>query len=186
MKKKDQHLKIAFLGDKGTGKTTFIDNYKTTCTVKQQKKEIYQTLKKELANQNFHLLIYEFDSSNDDKIQQLVAETCCVFIIFDLTNRDTFNNLLNKWLIWLRDVLKYQGQVFILGNIKNKEKKFLCTDEEEIQELINVSEVPAQYFEIGNLSDEKKNDRVDQLILEAEKEKEKRTDGSKDKNCIIF
>ena len=148
-------------------------------------KNYHLKLKKELNNEVFHLQVYEFNSINAERIQQLVPDTCCVFIIFDITNRGTFTNLLNTWLIWLRDTIKYQGAVFILGNIIDN-TKFRCTDKDEILELIQVSEVQAQYFEVGDQSNNEKNAQIDKLIMEAEDEKKKRADGSKDKNCLIF
>lgn len=177
-----QQLKIAFLGDTSTGKSTFIENYKSTCNITTKKKDTFQTLTKTLNNKNYILIVYEYNTLTKDKISNNVSDTCCVFIFFDMTERDSFQNILNRWIIWLRDTVKYKGVIFLMGNIINK-AKIRITDEKEINELIAISGINAQYIEISDMTDDKKIELLDKLITEAE---EKLKLDQKVKNCKIF
>ena len=195
-KKKDKSIKICFLGDEGVGKKEFIENYLSKIDEKNKKKEKPDKNKpegivitKQIAETKMKISIYQF-SEEDEKYINLIQQTQCVFVLFDMSSRDSFDSLLDKWIIWLREQCKFVGLVMILGNYEKKEKDaFLTTNKEEIEEMIKVSEISGRFEEIGNKTNEEKIQLIDMLINEAEEYGKKANLDSKkgdDKNCIIF
>ena len=195
-KKKDKSIKICFLGDEGVGKKEFIENYLSKIDEKNKKREKPDKNKpegivitKQIAETKMKISIYQF-SEEDEKYINLIQQTQCVFVLFDMSSRDSFDSLLDKWIIWLREQCKFVGLVMILGNYEKKEKDdFLSTNKEEIEEMIKVSEISGRFEEIGNKTNEEKIQLIDMLINEAEEYGKKANLDSKkgdDKNCIIF
>ena len=195
-KKKDKSIKICFLGDEGVGKKEFIENYLSKIDEKSKKREKQDKNKpegivitKQIAETKMKISIYQF-SEEDEKYINLIQQTQCVFVLFDMSSRDSFDSLLDKWIIWLREQCKFVGLVMILGNYEKKEKDaFLTTNKEEIEEMIKVSEISGRFEEIGNKTNEEKIQLIDMLINEAEEYGKKANLDSKkgdDKNCIIF
>ena len=195
-KKKDKSIKICFLGDEGVGKKEFIENYLSKIDEKNKKREKPDKNKpegivitKQIAETKMKISIYQF-SEEDEKYINLIQQTQCVFVLFDMSSRDSFDSLLDKWIIWLREQCKFVGLVMILGNYEKKEKDdFLSTNKEEIEEMIKVSEISGRFEEIGNKTNEEKIQLIDMLINEAEEYGKKANLDSKkgdDKNCLIF
>ena len=195
-KKKDKSIKICFLGDEGVGKNEFIENYLSKIDEKNKKKEKPDKNKpegivitKQIAETKMKISIYQF-SEEDEKYINLIQQTQCVFVLFDMSSRDSFDSLLDKWIIWLREQCRFAGLVMILGNYVKKEKDaFLSTNKEEVDEMIKVSEISGRFEEIGNKTNEEKIQLIDMLINEAEEYGKKANLDSKkgdDKNCIIF
>lgn len=195
-KKKDKSIKICFLGDEGVGKKEFIENYLSKIEEKDKKREKPDKNKpegvvitKQIAETKMKITIYQF-SEEDERYVNLITQTQCVFVIFDMKSRDSFDSLLDKWIIWLREQCKFVGLVMILGNYTKKEKDdFLSTNKEEIEEMIQVSEISGRFAEIGNKTNEEKIKLIDMLINEAEEYGKKANLDNKtgdDKNCIIF
>ena len=89
-------------------------------------------------------------------------------IIFDLNNRNTFDSL-SDWLKFLKN--DYTKDIYLLGNYINVGAPL--TQTEEISEMIIISEMNANYIEIGNKKKEELNVLVDELIYKTHKEEVK-------------
>ena len=168
MSKKLLSLKLIILGQKYVGKTALIKEYiKSSKSIHQKKeKEGKISFIKELdSSQQFKITINRF-SEKSEKIINTINESQCVVILFDMASRKSFENLLDDWLIFLRDSCHYKGQVFIFGKHCDKNEP-LMTDEIEIKEMIKISEVESTFYNIGNNEIEENNEIIDQLISKA-------------------
>jgi hypothetical protein len=145
---------------------------------------------KQFKNQNYVIKITEFSSKEEKNIKEKLDESNCVFIIFNMNDRDSFDNLFNKWIIFLRENIHYDRLIIILGNYYNinLKNKFLITDEDEMKKLSEISEVKFIFYEIGNKTKDEKIELIDNLIKEAEEYeiKEGISDKKRNEKCQIF
>lgn len=162
---KEKKVKIIFLGEKGVGKTEFISNYIFKLSNVPIEKPECKKIKKTIGNNIINITIYEYSVLNE-KIIQIINKCHCAFIIFNMTSRESFDDLYDRWLITLRDVCKFEGMIIILGNYFSSDS-ILITSKEEIQELISVSQTLSRFYEIGNKNNQEKIELVDSLINEA-------------------
>ena len=156
-------MKVAFLGDKGVGKTEFIKNYVGEGSVTKEKKEKgpHFIFINKIENYEFKINIYEY--CDTEKHSGVIKDCQCVFILFDMTKREAFESLLDKWILFIRDTCSYKGKVIILGNYSN-ENDFLTTDEEEVGELIQVCDINGEFHKIGTKSNEEKKELIKGFI----------------------
>ena len=185
--KKTVNLKLIILGDKGIGKTTLIKEYLQLPNSNKDKKDKEKerekyTFSQEIDSTQLKITIYEFSERNE-KITKDINDCHCVLILFDMSNRKSFENLLDIWLLYLRDICHYKGLVFIFGNHGEKAKP-LMTDEDEIKEMIKVSEVKCQFYNIGKNETFENNEIINKLIGDAF-ELSKNSNLNK-KDCVIF
>lgn len=183
MSKKQTSLNITILGDKGTGKSHFINNYIVTGKFKSNKdKKNCISFIKTIGDQiNVKLNIYEYTETNEKSSKDL-QNNQCIIIMFDMTSRTSFEDVLDKWIKYLREA-KYSNTIILLGNIINK-NALPMTDEEEIKELIDVTEINGKFYDIGRLNDQEKANLIDKLI-NAAYEESKNSKGKKE-DCNIF
>ena len=184
--KKLLSLKLILLGDKNIGKSTLIKNYIESSKSIQQKKDKEKEGKfsfiKELGSTQFKITITKY-SEKSEKIINSINDSHCVFIIFDMGSRKSFERLLDDWLIFLRDSCKYKGTVFIFGKHYNPNDP-LMTDEDEIKQMIKVSEVECSFYNIGNNEIDENNIIIDKLINSAVENA--KSNNSNKKDCVIF
>ena len=167
-----QTLKVTFLGDKNVGKETFISNYVNSKSLDQLKKNkdkgsfefIYQ-IPDEKNTFKIKIKIKLFSEKNDKLIDN-INKSDCVIIIFEMSSRKSFENLLNYWLIFLRDVCHYKGEIIIFGNHVNKSEE-LKVDKDEINELLDVCGLDCNFTDIGQKEIEENNLLVDGFIKTA-------------------
>ena len=188
--KKTVNLKLIILGDKGIGKTTLIKDYlqlqnsnKDNKDKKDKEKDREKyVFSQEIDSTQLKITIYEF-SEKSEKLTKDINDCHCVLIIFDMSNRKSFENLLDNWLLYLRDICHYKGLVFIFGNHGEKAKP-LMTDEDEIKEMIKVSEVECQFYNIGKNETFENNEIINKLIGDAFVLSKNSNLNKKD--CVIF
>ena len=168
MKKKPISIKVAFLGDKKVGKTTFIKNFageeSAAKVIKDKGPHFVFDSKVETDNETttFKISIFKFSEKND-KYTSVIVDCHCVFILFDMSKRESFERLLDYWIVYVRDVCKYKGQIIILGNYFNV-NDFLTTDKDEVNELIEVCEIHGYFIQIGDLSNSQKKEALNKII----------------------
>ena len=176
------NVKVAFLGDPKIGKSEFIKNYAGENSALKDKKDKgpHFLIKNTMNNYEFKINIYEYSES--EKYANIIKDCQCVFILFDMTKRDSFERLLDNWIIFVRDVCAYKGKIIILGNYQSAED-FLITDEDEVNELIQVCEIQAKFMRIGTISNDQKRQMIKKIIDEACSQYAKT---KKNDDCIIF
>ena len=100
-----------------------------------------------------------------------------------MTSRESFENILDKWIKFLREI-KYSNSIILFGTINPDDKDALAmTDPEEIQYLIEVTEIKGQFYDIRNKSEKEKFDLIDQLI---ETSYEEAKNNMNKKDCNIY
>ena len=99
-----------------------------------------------------------------------------------MTKRESFERLLDTWIIFLRDTSGYKGKIIILGNY-SKEDDFLTTDDDEVKELIQVCEINGEFHKIGTKSNEEKRELIKEFINNACNQY---VQGKKQDDCLIF
>merc|ERR1711976_208675 len=184
-----KQLKVAVLGDKSVGKSGFIKNYIDLSEDKNVlQKSDYKRFTKNIKGNKFSIDIYEFNSKND-KIIPCIEQCHVIFLMFDLNNRNSFDNLSDYWLNFLRDDVIYENNIYILGNYNNSSQTPL-TQNEEITAMIKFSHVKANYIETGNKSPEELSIMMDELVQETYENDKKSNKSCGDKggsmkHCVI-
>jgi hypothetical protein len=89
-----------------------------------------------------------------------------VILIFDLNNRNTFDNLNDYWLRFLRYDCDFQNEICVFGNYSKNTGPPL-TQKDEILEMIKISNLEnVNYKEIGNKGIEQLNVFLDDLMFQ--------------------
>ena len=162
--RKSLKLKLIVLGDKGIGKTTLIQNYIPSIYSYKEIENKY-TFIKEIDSVPIRITIYEFSERNENVINK-IKNCYCILILFDMANRTSFENLLDNWLLFLRDTCHFKGLVIVFGK-HYLHSNPLKTGEDEIKEMIRVSEVKCQFYNIGKNKIEQSNEIINNLIEDA-------------------
>ena len=191
MTKNEKSLKISILGDDEGDNEKLREKYikDNNPTNKGEGKGIMIT--KLIQNIQYKLTFFEFsEKDKDDRIIPSIQDSQALFIQFDLRDRESFTNLIDNWIIWLRDYCKYEGLIVILGNYKNNGSSDTIT-EDEIDNMIRVSDVTVKYVKIAEMSDEELKEKFDELMKDADEHdmrREKNDDqrGGSLKKCIVF
>ena len=157
-------LNISLFGEEGIGKSTLIQDYinQNNNKYKKEKGGNYSFIKTFKEGVSMKLSLYEYNSIPDKKTKDIAGHHC-IIIIFDMTSRNAFEDVLDKWIKFLRDI-KYNNSIILFGtkNLKN-EKALPMTDEAEIKDLIQVADIKGEFYDIGNKTKEQKNQLIDNL-----------------------
>ena len=143
--------KLILVGDPGVGKTSimskFVSNefqsvYTSTIGVEFKLKEIY-------INNNTCAKLKIWDTCGQEKFRAITKQyfknSEGVFIIFDLTNRETIKKL-NIWLKDINDNIDNDFFVFLIGN-KTDVKDRDITISEEAKQFANEKKI--NYYEVS-------------------------------------
>ena len=177
-------LNISIFGEKNVGKSKLIKDYITEKNFGDLKdKGGYISFNKPFRDGNsMKLNLYEYSDIPDKKIKDIASHQC-IIIMFDMTSRKAFEDVLDKWVKFLREI-KYSNSIILFGTINyNNPKALPMTDEEEIKELIEVAEIKGIFHDIGNKDSKAKNELIDNLI---ETSYEEAKNNMKNKDCMIF
>jgi ABC-type dipeptide/oligopeptide/nickel transport system ATPase component len=159
-------IDIAVIGDKGVGKSTFINDYMKQYQTSKQEKNGSISVEKEINNSKMKIIMHEY-SLTDSIVISFLQECQAIFLLFNMASRESFSNLFNNWFIWLRDECRYEGIIYVMGNYFGSDP-LLFTSAEELTEAINISQINANFYELGNKSLEDKLTLIDGLVQEAE------------------
>ena len=134
-------LKIILLGDSAVGKTSIIGRYVNNsfddtynCTI-----QVETRVKVLNEDENTSIRLNIWDTVGQEKYKALTRQyyhdSDGAFIVFDLTSRESFDNIKN----WINDLKSYGSEdtnIIILGN-KSDEKNKREISEEEIKNQLN-------------------------------------------------
>ena len=175
-------LNITVFGEKGIGKSKLITDYTSQNTIfKKKAKADVISFQKMIDNSSMKLNIYEFSEVPEKKKD--IGNHHCVIIMFDMTSRESFEDVLDKWIKFLRQV-NYSNSIILFGTKNYNDKDALpMTDEKEIKELIEVTGINGSFHYIGDQNTEQKNKLIDKLLedtyIQAKNNKN-------NKDCVIF
>lgn len=130
--------------------------------------------------------------SEPAKYYDYIKNTDFIFLIFDFAERKTFESIIDVWKGYLIDKVEYANKLYLLGN-QFKNEEFLTTRIEEVQDLIKEINqekgVNIEFFDIGNMSNDKLIEFIDDKILIVYEEKKKSKPNKSDPSsgsCFIF
>ena len=177
-------LNITIFGEKNIPKLELIQTYINDRKFgeRKTKKDGLSFVKTFRDSNSMKLNIYEYSDIPDKKAKD-IANHQCVIIMFDMTERKSFEDVLDKWIKFLREI-KYTNTIILFGTVNPNDKNALpMTDKEEINYLIEVTEIKGEFYDIGNKNEKEKCDLIDSLI-ESSYEDAKTNMNKKD--CIIY
>ena len=184
MNKKKRTLNINILGEKNIPKKQLFEIYIREKKYGRKKDKFYYLsfVKLFKDNTSLKLHIYEYDDTSDKKAKD-IANHHCAIIMFDMTERSSFINILDKWLKFLREV-KYNNTIILFGTKDPKNKNALpMTDKEEINYLIEITNIKGQFYDISDKNENEICDLIDNLLEQSYEEA--KTNMNK-KDCPIF
>ena len=176
-------LNISILGEKDIGKTTLINDYINVNNFQKKEKAGHISFSKSFRDGNsMKLYLYEFSNIPTNK-KDLVSNQC-IIIMFDMTSRSSFEQVLNEWIKFLKEI-KYNNSIILFGTKKFNEEgnRLPKTDEQEITELIEIAKIKGKFYDIMNKNQKEKTDLIDSLI---ETSYEEAKNNMNKKDCIIF
>lgn len=177
-------LNITIFGEKNIPKLELLEKYITANSLgeKRNKKDGISIDKKFKDGNSMKLNIYEYSEIPDKKAKD-IANHQCIIIVFDMTNRKSFEDILDKWIKFLREI-KYNEIIILFGTTDPKDKNALpMTDLDEINYLIDVTEITGRFYDIRNKKEEEFSNLIDTLIGAAY---EKSKNSMNKKDCIIY
>ena len=136
--------KIVVLGDISVGKTSILSRFRYGVF----EPEYMPTLGIDFFSQN---LFYEdktirlilWDTAGEERFRSLIPSYLknadCIIIVFDITNKDSFNSL-NKWLTDSKNNAN-EGTIYIICGNKSDLKEKRTVNENEIDEYIKKNEL---------------------------------------------
>ena len=156
-------LNITIFGEKDVGKSKLIEDYISQKTISKTKRnKDFISFSKTVDNVSMKLNLYEFSDIPERKKE--IGNHHCVIIMFDMTSRQAFEDVLDKWIKFLRQ-LNYVNTIILLGTNNYKDNEALpMTDEKEISDLIDIASINGTFHYIGDKTTEQKNQLIDQLI----------------------
>ena len=143
-------LKFVLIGDKKVGKTTLFNHYTNNEIIQQYSEthslETYKA-KTTINNKDFALKIIDTPSNKQfrDRIKDEYTNAHYAFIIFDITNRDSFNSV-NEWINHCRSSNNNMNLILI-GNKSDLNQNRTVTREEA--EKLAADNNNMKYYEIS-------------------------------------
>jgi Ras-related protein Rab-6A len=138
------NYKIVIIGDINVGKTSILSRFRYGVF----EPEYMPTLGIDFFSQN---LFYEdktirlilWDTAGEERFRSLIPSYLknadCIIIVFDITNKDSFNSL-NKWLTDSKNNAS-EGTIYIICGNKSDLKEKRTVNENEIDEYIKKNEL---------------------------------------------
>ncbi len=169
-------LKIYILGDKNSGKNTFIQAYKFHLNFPSYKDTIPDqdiVIPKSRSKANFifnkkleqdvkifQIKVYVYDTFDDKKVS-FFQESDIVLLMFDVNNRISWENQ-GMWINFLMMKCAIK-KLYFIGNYKNQNE--ILTSEEEIQYLIGkIKEMEITYALINSKESENVSSLLDDIL----------------------
>ena len=186
----EKKLKISFVGDNDKELSHLIDIYVKQNSKDLKEKDNAKIIYTTITNTKYELKIYKF-TNNDERHISYIQDSQAIFITFDLSDRKSFDRFYDYLIMWLRDTCKYEGLIIILGNYTKENENNLCTNDDEINSRITLSEVTAKYEKIGGMDDDQIVELFNSLMKEADEhdmrmEKNDDNHGDSLRKCIIW
>ena len=162
---------ILLLGDEKVGKSSLYEKYisrKFISEYNESKKSENKMFEINVKGEKINCQLYD-SPGNEEKhklVTKLYQKINCIMVLFDITNKKTFENAFNKWIPKFFNNKNIQnGQnisVIVLGNFKDKSSKREVSDE-EIQKKMKYISKYTNKFKYKEIS--VKNDDISDLII---------------------
>ncbi len=151
--KKEIHISI--MGEIGLPKLELIKYYMDSKNIREEK---HKDGRLYFLKNKTKIKIYEFSKILDKKEKRSkdIANNNnqCIIIVFDMNDRNSFIDVLDKWIKYLRE-LKYKNKIILFGSYTEENKDELpMTDEREIKDLFEVTQINGEFIDIRNKTKE--------------------------------
>lgn len=148
------------------------------------------TIEKTINRINFRIKVYEVNEPV--RHYDYIKNTAFIFIIFDFLSRESFEDIVEIWKVYLIDTVGYSNKLFLLGNYFKEGEKL--TEKNEIDELLKEIEeekgVKIEYFDIGAYQDQKLvelfDDKIYKMYLEMTKNSKSSKSNHDSGSCSAF
>ena len=185
MNKVKKSLNITIFGQKGIPKIELIDAYikYKKFPDKKIKKDGLSFVKVFKDGTSLKLRFYEYSDIPDKKAKD-ISNHHCIIIIFDMTERKSFEDILDKWIKFLREIKYNNNNIILFGTKKDSNKNELpMTDIEEIDYLFQLIGIKKDFYDIGNKNENEICDLIDKLL---EQSYGNAKSNMNKKDCLIF
>ena len=161
---------ILLLGDDKVGKSSLYEKYisrKFISEYNESKKSENKMFEINVKGEKINCQLYDTPGNEERHklVTKLYQKINCIMVLFDITNKKTFENAFNKWIPKFFNNKNIQnGQnisVIVLGNFKDKSSKREVSDE-EIQKKMKYINKYTNKFKYKEIS--VKNDDISDLI----------------------
>ena len=145
-------IKLGFYGDYGVGKTSIVNsiigvqfNQDTLSNIGYDISETNYEIKKDISKK-----LKLWDTSSQGRSLRITLSTLKsvqgIVIIFDLTDRTSFENL-NNWINEVYENVGHKRPIVLLGNKADREKEKREVNDEEIKDYAESKKL--KYFEVS-------------------------------------
>lgn len=187
-----EEINVCLLGKDNEKNRELILNFSSSDDEITEKVEII-IIQKTIRGFSYKINFF-FTDINEDKLTETVTKSICIFVLFDMNDRESFEMILENWLIWLRDKYKFERRIVLLGDyIKPEDSKcefFLAVDDSEVHQMIKVSDIDQiEFLRIGDMGMNKKNATLEDIIVASIPEKDILQDDNNTKSlngCLII
>lgn len=133
----DYYFKIVLIGDSGVGKTNILSRFTLNKFTENSKNTIGADFSSmDLMINNKTIKTQFWDTAGQEKYRAMSSayyKNCQgAFIVYDITNRESFENL-NSWLLELKEHGDKNILIFLIGNKNDLEDKRMVMEEEGIE-----------------------------------------------------
>ena len=129
-------ITLAILGDGSVGKSSLVENFKNdgfTSVYKQTVGCDFYEKKLRIRDNAVSLRLWDIggQSIHSKNIQQYVSTSSAIFLVYDVTNRESFNNLDD----WKRLLTKYGAtdKIYLVGNKVDMISQRIVTSKQQIE-----------------------------------------------------
>ena len=172
-----KEIHISIFGEKETPKLDLIRDYLKSKNISEIKPKPGRLA---FDFNSIKVKIYEFSELPEKKRSKDIPNNQCIIIIFDMTKRQSFIDILDKWIKYLRE-MKYVNQIILFG-IGNKDE-LIMTDDKEINYLIEITNIKGKFHDLRSMDKDAICKLIDKLIVEIF---EKAQNNPNKKDCNIF
>ncbi|KAK8875871.1 Ras- protein Rab-4A [Tritrichomonas musculus] len=169
-RKFDYSLKVIVVGDSGVGKTCLLVRYIRNLFDEESQPTLgVEFMTKIVTTEKHKIQLQLWDTAGQELFRSVTRGyyrgSAGAFLVFDITNRDTFDNI-GRWLQDIKDVARSDVVTLLIGNKSDKaDQRQVST--EEAQEFAQKNSM--QYFETSAKTGSNISESIDACVAIIEK-----------------
>lgn len=169
-RKFDYSLKVIVVGDSGVGKTCLLVRYIRNLFDEESQPTLgVEFMTKIVTTEKHKIQLQLWDTAGQELFRSVTRGyyrgSAGAFLVFDITNRDTFDNI-GRWLQDIKDVARSDVVTLLIGNKSDKaDQRQVST--EEAQDFAKKNSM--QYFETSAKTGSNISESIDACVAIIEK-----------------
>lgn len=169
-RKFDYSLKVIVVGDSGVGKTCLLVRYIRNLFDEESQPTLgVEFMTKIVTTEKHKIQLQLWDTAGQELFRSVTRGyyrgSAGAFLVFDITNRDTFENI-GKWLQDIKDVARSDVVTLLIGNKSDKADQRQVTTE-EAQDFAEKHSM--KYFETSAKTGSNISESIDACVAIIEK-----------------